>query len=81
MCQLGSPNPLDRLTEATVAAARSALGDLLGADPAGVVLGRSMTQLTMDLARTLAEQQDGGGDRATRSSSPASTTTPTCVPG
>lgn len=37
-----------------VAAARAALGDLLGADPRGVVVGRSMTQLTFDLARTLA---------------------------
>jgi cysteine desulfurase family protein (TIGR01976 family) len=30
------------------------MGDLLGADPRGVVFGRSMTQLTFDLARTLA---------------------------
>lgn len=37
-----------------VADARAALGDLLGADPRGVVVGRSMTQLTFDLARTLA---------------------------
>ena len=34
--------------------ARTAMGDLLGADPRGVVFGRSMTQLTMDAARTLA---------------------------
>ena len=31
------------------------MADLLGADPAGIVFGRSMTQLTMDLARTLAK--------------------------
>jgi cysteine desulfurase family protein (TIGR01976 family) len=37
-----------------VTGARAALGDLLGADPRGVVVGRSMTQLTFDLARTLA---------------------------
>lgn len=37
-----------------VADARAALGDLLGANPRGVVVGRSMTQLTFDLARTLA---------------------------
>ena len=34
--------------------ARSAVADLLGADPRGVVFGRSATQLTFDLARTLA---------------------------
>ena len=36
-------------------AARAAMADLLGADPAGIVFGRSMTQLTFDLARTLAQ--------------------------
>ena len=35
-------------------AARAAMGDLLGADPRGVIFGRSMTALTFDLARTLA---------------------------
>ena len=30
------------------------MADLLGADPRGVVFGRSMTQLTYDLSRTLA---------------------------
>ncbi|MGW2209656.1 cysteine desulfurase-like protein [Streptomyces sp. NPDC001781] len=33
---------------------RSATADLLNADPAGIVFGRSATQLTYDLARTLA---------------------------
>ena len=41
--------------------ARAAMADLLNADPRGVVFGRSMTQLTMDLARTLA-QGWGPGD-------------------
>ncbi|MEU8111940.1 cysteine desulfurase-like protein [Micromonospora sp. NPDC048947] len=36
-----------------VAEARSAVADLLGADPAGVVLGPSATALTYTLARTL----------------------------
>ncbi|SCF30804.1 cysteine desulfurase-like protein [Micromonospora mirobrigensis] len=36
-----------------VAAARAAVADLLGADPAGVVLGPSATALTYTLARTL----------------------------
>ena len=31
------------------------MADLLGADPAGVVFGRSMTQLTFDFSRTLAK--------------------------
>ena len=37
------------------------MADLLGADPRGVVFGRSMTQLTYDLARTLANDW-GPGD-------------------
>lgn len=37
-----------------VVAARTAMGDLLGTDPGGVMFGRSMTELTFDLARTLA---------------------------
>ncbi|TFV86560.1 cysteine desulfurase-like protein [Blastococcus sp. CT_GayMR16] len=37
-----------------VTGARQAVADLLGADPRGIVFGRSATQLTFDLARTLA---------------------------
>jgi cysteine desulfurase family protein (TIGR01976 family) len=44
-----------------VAGGRAAMADLLNADPRGVVFGRSMTQLTMDLARTTA-QGWGPGD-------------------
>jgi cysteine desulfurase family protein (TIGR01976 family) len=44
----------ERLADDTVLEARRAIGDLLGADPRGVVFGRSATQLTFDLARTLA---------------------------
>lgn len=51
----GSATPAERNADAAVVGARSALGDLLGADPAGIVFGRSMTQLTLDLARTLAK--------------------------
>ncbi len=53
MCQRGSATEPERLTEDTTAGARRAMADLLGADPAGIVFGRSMTALTMDLARTL----------------------------
>jgi cysteine desulfurase family protein (TIGR01976 family) len=43
----------ERLADNVVQEARLAAGDLLGADPHGVVFGRSMTQLTFDMARTL----------------------------
>ncbi len=57
----GSATPAERNAEAAVVGARSALADLLGADPSGIVFGRSMTQLTMDLARTMAKDW-GPGD-------------------
>jgi cysteine desulfurase family protein (TIGR01976 family) len=44
----------ERLADDTVLAARAAMADLLGADPQGIVFGRSATQLTFDLSRTLA---------------------------
>ena len=43
-----------RAADEVVHDCRQAVGDLLGADPGGVVLGRSMTQLTYDLSRALA---------------------------
>jgi len=53
----------EQAAEEVVGRARSALGDLLGVEPGEVVFGRSMTALTMDLARTLArEQRWGAGD-------------------
>lgn len=50
----GRVTAAERLADDTVLEARRAIGDLLGADPRGIVFGRSATQLTMDLARTLA---------------------------
>ena len=50
----GSVNPSERAADEVVAAARSAVADLVVADPRGVVFGRSMTELTWSLARTLA---------------------------
>jgi cysteine desulfurase family protein (TIGR01976 family) len=44
----------ERRADEVVLGARSAVADLLGCDAAGVVFGRSMTQLTYDLSRTLA---------------------------
>ena len=57
----GSATLAERNADAAVVGARFALADLLGADPGGIVFGRSMTQLTLDLARTLAKNW-GPGD-------------------
>lgn len=51
----------EQRAEDVVAACRVALGDLLGSDPRGIVVGRSATQLTYDLSRALAAQW-GPGD-------------------
>ena len=53
--------PAERNARARLTEARAAMADLLNADPRGIVFGRSMTQLTMDMARTLA-QRCGPGD-------------------
>src|SRR5688572_872650 len=50
----GRTTAAERLADDTVLAARAAMADLLGADPGGIVFGRSATSLTFDLARTLA---------------------------
>ena len=57
----GSVTAAERTAEAVVQAARAAMADLLGADPQGIVFGRSMTQLTFDFARTAAKSW-GPGD-------------------
>lgn len=51
-----------RRADAVVAAARTAMADLLGAGPAGIVFGRSMTALTYDLARTMAKGWTDGDE-------------------
>jgi cysteine desulfurase family protein (TIGR01976 family) len=51
----------ERRADHIVARSRAAMADLLHVDPRGVVFGRSMTQLTYDLARTLAKDW-GPGD-------------------
>jgi cysteine desulfurase family protein (TIGR01976 family) len=58
----GSVTAAERASDAIVLAARAAMGDLLGADPRGVVFGRSMTALTFDLARTLAATWRAGDE-------------------
>jgi cysteine desulfurase family protein (TIGR01976 family) len=50
----GAVTASERLADAIVRDARAAVADLLGADPRGIVFGRSATQLTYDAARTLA---------------------------
>src|SRR3954452_2904160 len=54
----GRTTAAERTADDVVLAARAAMGDLLHADPGGIVFGRSATALTMDLARPLAA---GGG--------------------
>ncbi|WP_314172635.1 cysteine desulfurase-like protein [Streptomyces winkii] len=58
----GHGNPAERNAEAIVGEARQALGDLLGADPSGVVFGRSATQLAYDFSRTLAKTWSPGDE-------------------
>jgi len=57
----GRGTAAERRADDIVTGARQAMADLLGADARGIVFGRSMTQITMDIARTLA-QNWGPGD-------------------
>lgn len=57
----GRSTPAERRADDIVLRARAAMADLLGADPGGVVFGRSMTQLTYDFSRMLAKDW-GPGD-------------------
>ncbi len=50
----GSSTESERNAEAAVERFRTALADLLGVEPNGIVYGRSATQLAYDTARTLA---------------------------
>ena len=58
----GVTTEAERAAEATVAAARAAIADLLNVESRGVVFGRSMTQLTFDFARTLAQNWKSGDE-------------------
>jgi cysteine desulfurase family protein (TIGR01976 family) len=57
----GSVTAAERRAEDAVQAARMAGADLVNGDPSGIVFGRSMTELTFEVARTLA-QNWGPGD-------------------
>ncbi|HWE57495.1 MAG TPA: cysteine desulfurase-like protein [Acidimicrobiales bacterium] len=51
-----------RRADNIVIAARRAVADLVGGEPAGIVFGRSMTALTYDMARTLAKEWRPGDE-------------------
>jgi cysteine desulfurase family protein (TIGR01976 family) len=51
----GRVTAAERIADDVVLQARQAMGDLLGADPAGIVFGRSMTALTFEMSRTIAK--------------------------
>jgi cysteine desulfurase family protein (TIGR01976 family) len=57
----GTVTEAEQRATATVEGARAAIADLVGADPSGVVFGRSMTQLTYDFSRALSRRW-GPGD-------------------
>jgi cysteine desulfurase family protein (TIGR01976 family) len=58
----GHVSAASRRADQVVLDARAAMADLVGADPRGVVFGRSMTSLTYDLARTLARTWSPGDE-------------------
>jgi cysteine desulfurase family protein (TIGR01976 family) len=58
----GRITPGERNAERIVGEARRAMADLLGADPAGIVFGRSATQLTYEFSRTLAKTWSPGDE-------------------
>ncbi|HEX6249066.1 MAG TPA: cysteine desulfurase-like protein [Nocardioidaceae bacterium] len=58
----GTVTAAERRADAVVADARSAVADLLGGTPPGVVFARSMTQMTYDLSRALAAQWRPGDE-------------------
>ena len=58
----GTVTAAEQRADAVVGEARQAMADLVGATPAGVVFGRSMTQLTFDVSRALAKQWSAGDE-------------------
>jgi cysteine desulfurase family protein (TIGR01976 family) len=62
MANRGSVTAAERNAEQVVGEARAAMANLLGADPRGIVFGRSMTAITFDIARTLAASWSPGDE-------------------
>lgn len=58
----GRVAPGERNADAIVTGARRAMADLLGAEPSGIVFGRSATQLTYEFSRTLAKSWRPGDE-------------------
>lgn len=58
----GARDAGERNAESIVTKARQALADLLGAQPTGIVFGRSATQLTYDFSRALAKTWSPGDE-------------------
>lgn len=58
----GSGSASERNADAAVLEFRAAMADFLGADPAGIVYGRSATQLCYDFSRHLAKGWAPGGN-------------------
>lgn len=58
----GTVTAAERFADRVVVGARQAVADLVGGDARGVVFGRSMTQLTYDLSRTLAAGWTAGDE-------------------
>jgi cysteine desulfurase family protein (TIGR01976 family) len=58
----GTDTPAARNAEEIVVASRLAVADLVAGDPRGVVFGRSATELTMSMARTLARTWHAGDE-------------------
>ena len=58
----GTVTVAEQRAEDVVVRAREAVADLLGCEAAGVVFGRSMTQVTYDVARALAKQWAPGDE-------------------
>ncbi|MEI6405043.1 MAG: cysteine desulfurase-like protein [Actinomycetes bacterium] len=58
----GTVTLAEQRAEDSVIGARSAMADLLAADPSGIIFGRSMTALTFDFARTLSQDWKPGDE-------------------
>jgi cysteine desulfurase family protein (TIGR01976 family) len=58
----GTVTAAERNADEAVEAGRRALADLTGGDPRGVVFGRSMTALTFEFSRTLAQSWSPGDE-------------------
>jgi cysteine desulfurase family protein (TIGR01976 family) len=62
VANLGTRTAAERRACDIVVQARQAMADLLAGTPAGIILGRSMTQLTYDMARALAKEWNPGDE-------------------